>query len=396
MSLRSQLSDILHERTNYDFVGPKRKWFAISGILILMGVGALLIRGLDLGIDFEGGTSWQVEVAEGVDPSTGDVRAEMEEAGLDSPEVAILGGDEIRVQALRTTGDAQEEVAEALAEYASVEVDQVSINDVGPTWGDQVSSKAARALVVFFVVIAAYLSFRFEPKMAVAALAAVLHDILITVGAYAVTGFEVAPATVIAFLTILGFSLYDTVIVFDKVNENTALLGAGGRETYSDMVNRSMNSVLMRSLNTSIVSSLPVFSLLIVGAYVFNALTLRDFALALSVGIVTGAYSSIFIATPILAVLKEREPRFKAMRQRVARAGVGAGVGAPAPLGTYASGSGPAVDAGPTAGADGFGEGEEGAEVAGEPVERRVVAPSRPPPRRPGTPPRPRKKGRRR
>ena len=180
------------------------------------------------------------------------------------------------------------------------------------------SRKALRALIFFFLAIAAYLSLRFEWKMALAALAAVVHDIFITVGAYAVTGFPVTPSTVIAFLTILGFSLYDTVVVFDKVDENVAGIGASGRETYSGVVNRSMNEVLMRSLNTSITAVLPVLSLLVVGAYVLEAATLKDFALALFIGLLTGAYSSIFIATPFLAVLKEREPRYAALRQKLA------------------------------------------------------------------------------
>jgi preprotein translocase subunit SecF len=212
--------------------------------------------------------------------------------------------------------------------------------------------------------------------MAIAALAAVVHDILITVGAYAITRFEVTPATVIAFLTILGFSLYDTVVVFDKVKENADNLTAGGRETYSDMVNRSMNEVLMRSLNTSIVASLPVFSLLIVGSYVFGALTIKDFSLALTVGLLTGAYSSIFTATPLLAVMKEREPRYAALRQRLStRAAVAAPGAAAAPASTPAASEAGASE-------------PDGAERAP------VGAPAAP--RRPGPPPRPRQQRRKR
>ncbi len=235
-----------------------------------------------------------------------------------------------------STIEEQEKVRAALAEYANTTVQDVSINDVGPTWGEEVSSKAIRALVFFFIAIAAYLSLRFEWKMALAALVAVVHDILITVGAYAVTGFAVTPATVIAFLTILGFSLYDTVVVFDKVDENVAGIGASGRETYSGVVNRSMNEVLMRSLNTSITAVLPVLSLLVVGAYLLAAVTLKDFALALFIGLATGAYSSIFVATPFLAVLKEREPRYAAIRQKLA--GRAATVAAPAYAGATAGG----------------------------------------------------------
>jgi preprotein translocase subunit SecF len=179
-----------------------------------------------------------------------------------------------------------------------------------------VTSKALLALGVFFALIALYLTFRFEWRMALAAIIAVIHDILLTVGVYAVTGFQVVPATVIAFLTILGFSLYDTVVVFDKVGENTPTVGTDRADTYSKMVNRSLNQVLMRSLNTSFVAVLPVASLVFVGSGLFGATALKDFAVALFVGLATGAYSSIFVAAPILAWVKEREPRYRAVRQR--------------------------------------------------------------------------------
>jgi preprotein translocase subunit SecF len=371
VSFKDSVSDLLHERTNYDFIGRKRLWFTISGVAIAIGVIFLIVGGLNFGIDFEGGTAWQAPIEKG-QVSTGAVRDLMGANGLPDAEVAILrtGGNEtVRVQADRATKETQAKIQTILADYGGVSTDDVSITDVGPTWGSEVSSKAIRALVFFFIGIALYLSLRFEPKMAIAALAAVVHDILITVGAYAVTRFEVTPATVIAFLTILGFSLYDTVVVFDKVKENADNLTAGGKETYSDMVNRSMNEVLMRSLNTSIVASLPVFSLLVVGSYIFGALTIRDFSLALTVGLLTGAYSSIFTATPLLAIMKEREPRYAALRQRLDRAGA---VPVPAAATARTSDSEP----------DG----------AAEPAP--VGAPAQP--RRPGPPPRPRQQRRKR
>jgi preprotein translocase subunit SecF len=372
VSFRSTLSDIYNERTHFDFVGPKRRWFALSGAVILIGLVSLATRGLTFGIDFEGGTAWQVK-KEARPPSSGAVRDVLRPLDLADAKILIVGGDSVRVSFERVDRAKQDEVREALARYAGVRAESVSITDVGPTWGAEVSRKAVRALIFFFLAIAAYLSWRFEPKMALAAIVAVVHDIFVTVGVYSLVGFEVTPATVIAFLTILGFSLYDTVVVFDKVAENVAGLATAGRETYSDVVNRSMNDVLMRSLNTSIVAILPVLSLLVVGAYVFGALTIRDFALALFVGLITGAYSSIFVATPFLAVLKEREPRYTALRQRLAK--------------TAAGGPAPAF-AGVPAGAPSAAE-------AGEPV----AAPSAPAPRRtaPGRPaPRPRQKRRRR
>jgi preprotein translocase subunit SecF len=193
---------------------------------------------------------------------------------------------------------------------------EVSLDSVSSTWGSEITKAAIKALVIFFVLLFVYISFRFEWKMAIGAIVAVIHDVLISVGIYSLFGFEVAPATVIAFLTILGFSLYDTIVVFDKVHENTRKMTASGKTTYSEVVNVSMNQVLMRSLNTSLAALLPVMSLLIVGSWIMGARALQDFALALFVGLLTGSYSSIYIATPVLAALKEREPRYKAVRTR--------------------------------------------------------------------------------
>jgi preprotein translocase subunit SecF len=388
VSFRSTIDDILHENTNYDFVGPTKRWFAISAVFILIGLAGLGARGgLNLGIDFKGGTAWEVKV-QGKKATTDGARVAATSAGLLDPSVQILGGDTVRLEARRATIEEQEKVRAALAGYANAPESEVSINDVGPTWGDEVSGKAVRALVFFFIAIAVYLSLRFEYKMAIAAIAAVVHDILITVGAYAISGFVVTPATVIAFLTILGFSLYDTVVVFDKVEENVAGIGSTGRETYSAVVNRSMNQVLMRSLNTTFVAVLPVFSLLVVGAYILGAVTIKDFSLALFIGLLTGAYSSIFIATPLLAVMKEREPRFAAIRQKLG--GRGSAVAAPAYAGAAAKGgAAPAPTRAPavTPAED---------EAPGSPASPRQ--PPRPvPTRRPGgAAPRPRQKRRKR
>jgi preprotein translocase subunit SecF len=314
---RHTLADFYHERTHFNFMDRSWRWAAVSGTLMLISVIALGVRGLNLGIDFEGGTQWQFTVANG-SASVNDVRDALKPVGLGDAKVLIIGNDSARVQAKDLSPAAQARVSEALAKYAGIDVQEVTIKNVGATWGDKVSSKALQALIVFFIVIAIYLTFRFEWRMALAALVAVIHDIIITVGVYAVTQFEVVPATVVAFLTILGYSLYDTVVVFDKVKDNQARLGTERGDTYSAMVNRSLNQVLMRSINTSLVAVLPVASLLIVGTYVFGGLVLKDFALALFVGLTVGAYSSIFVATPVLAWLKEREPRYRALRERAA------------------------------------------------------------------------------
>ena len=322
-SLRHRL---YHGETAFDFVGRRRRWALLSSVVILAGVISLLTQGLNYGIDFKGGSSWEVK-APGV--SVAEARDALRPVGLADAKIQVQGSDLLRVQADRRAGEEQAEVTRVLARLGNVDAAQVSVNDVGPSWGKDVTKKARNALVVFFVLITAYISLRFEWKMAMAAMAAVVHDILVTVGVYSLSRFEVTPATVVAFLTILGYSLYDTIVVFDKVEENARGLASSGKLTYSDMVNLSMNQVLMRSLNTSLVAILPILSILLIGAGVLGATTLKDFGLALLIGLLTGAYSSIFIAAPALAVLKEREPRYAAVRQRVLAKG-GSGVLTPA------------------------------------------------------------------
>ena len=322
--------------TSYDFVGGRKKWFALSAVVILAGVVSLLTQGLNYGIDFKGGTSWEV-AAPGV--SVAEARDALEEVGLADARIQVAGEEILRVQAGTQSADDQRRITERMAELGNVDVNQVSVNDVGPSWGKAVTEKARTALVVFFLLIMAYISLRFEWKMAIAALAAVVHDIFVTVGVYSISRFEVTPATVVAFLTILGYSLYDTIVVFDKVEENAKGLSAQRRMTYSDTVNLSMNQVLMRSLNTSLVAILPILSVLVVGAGVLGAVTLKDFGLALLVGLLTGAYSSIYIAAPILAMLKEREPQYAAIRQRVESKG-GTALLTPAAAAALAGGGG--------------------------------------------------------
>ncbi|HZB70768.1 MAG TPA: protein translocase subunit SecF [Acidimicrobiales bacterium] len=314
---RSIWGRLYHGETKIDFVGRTKLWFALSGAVILIGLVSLFTRGLNLGIDFEGGTVW--EVAAG-DAGLGDARDAVGDAGLDDAEVQTLSSgdsERLRVSSEESGQEARSEVSAALAEVTGEDVDSVSVNSVGPSWGDEITDKAVRALVVFLVLITVYISFRFEWKMAVATLAALLHDILVTVGVYSLFGFPVTPATVIAVLTILGYSIYDGIVVFDRVDENAKTLASSGRTTYTRMVNDSLNQVLMRTLNTSITALLPILSLLVIGSFVLGATTLQEFALALFIGLASGAYSSIFIASPLLALLKEREPRWTALRKRL-------------------------------------------------------------------------------
>ncbi len=307
-------------RTTFDFVGRRRWWFTISAVIIAVGIVAIGVRGLNLGIDFKGGSSWEVN-ASGV--TVAQATAAVEADGLQQPVVQILGGRTLQVQAdlngLSTAQQASvnEKVILTLASLGKTSVSQVSTSHVGPTWGGEVTSRALWALAVFFLAVTIYISFRFEPKMALAAFLAMIHDLLITVGVYAIAGFQITPDTVVAVLTILGYSLYDTVVVFDRIRDNAQSIGASGRMTYSDMVNLSMNQTLARSINTSLVAILPVLAVLVVGAEILGATTLLNYGLALFVGLLAGAYSSIFIASPVLAMLKEREQRWRAVRQRV-------------------------------------------------------------------------------
>jgi preprotein translocase subunit SecF len=392
---RHRFSDLYHERTNFQFIKHSRRWLILSTTLIVLSLVLLSVRGLNFGIEFEGGTAWQVQMNGGKDASVTAVRdllrplgfadskittlsgqggqsvrvqaktvedpirsvskalaayAKVDEAavefqragdggsfvftvrksvqpteagvtnalkgtGLDSPTIAVNGGD-VTVTAAKLPASPIQSVAAALGKYANAPTSDVSISTVGPTWGHEVSRKAWKAVVIFLLVLAAYLSFRFEWKMAAAAIVAVIHDIIFTVGAYALFQFDVTPATITAFLTILGFSLYDTVVVFDKVKENQRTLLATGRSTYGEMVNTSLNQVLMRSLSTSIVALLPVLSLLFVGSGIFGATALEEFALALAAGLFIGSYSSIFVAAPLLAWWKGREPQYKNLTDR--------------------------------------------------------------------------------
>jgi preprotein translocase subunit SecF len=316
-------------QTHFDFIGNKKKWFTISAIIILAGVISLATRGLNLGIDFKGGQTWQVQSSQ---LTVAQATTAVEAAGIPQPTVLQLTDQIHHTKTIEVEADLnsktpeqrqaiENQVTNALARVAGIPQAQaaqkISFNDVGPTWGGQVTSKAIEALIVFFIAVVVFISIRFEFKMAIAAVVAVVHDILITVGVYSLAGFQVSPDTVIAILTVLGYSLYDTVVVFDRIAENAKGLGATGRITYSDTVNLSMNQTLARSINTSMVAIIPVLSVLVVGSFILGATSLEDFGLALVIGLTSGAYSSIFIASPLLAMMKEREPRYVTIRQRL-------------------------------------------------------------------------------
>jgi len=292
--------------TNYDFVGNRKRGFILSATVILISVGALLVNGLNLGVDFQGGTVVEVENVNAID--IGAMRDALRPLGLDTAQIQELDSGArsiMRVQTEAITEAQQNALIGAMSEAAGST--ETSLTSVGPTFGRDIASSALRALLIFLAVIAVFISLRFEMAMAAGALAALLHDLIITAGVYAVTGLEVTPATVIAILTILGYSLYDTVVVFDKVSENLRTEEDSGRVPhYRSVINDSMNQVLMRSINTSLTSLLPIASLLVVGSFLLGATTLREFALALFVGVAAGTYSSIFVASPVLSLWKDR------------------------------------------------------------------------------------------
>ncbi|MFZ9864389.1 MAG: protein translocase subunit SecF [Ilumatobacteraceae bacterium] len=315
-SRRGPLGRLYHGETSFDFYGRRRVGFLLSGVLIVVTMASLLVSGLNLGIDFEGGVAWQAPVTDSL--NSDGARSILEDNGVevDNAKIQTLqsGNDEsIRLQVGDQTVEVQNAVQKALAEMAGVEVNEVSVSSVSSSWGRSITEKAVRALVVFLILVSLYIAWRFEWRMALAAIIAMLHDVVISVGIYSVFGFEVTPATVVAFLTILGFSLYDTIVVFDKVQDNIERFSAS-RTGMADITNVSMNQVLMRSLNTSLAAVLPVLSLLVLGSFVFGAVALREFAIALLVGLLIGSYSSIYVASPLLAVFKEREPKFKNLR----------------------------------------------------------------------------------
>lgn len=345
MSKLSQFGHKLYTgEVSYNFVAKRRRWYVISAILMIVSIASIGIRGMQWGIEFEGGADFQVQttvtdqtVSQFTDAVTNSGVPDLTEAS-----VTTIGGNQVRIQT-RTLDPVAEvpKVRSAIAEEAGVSTDEVAYSLIGASWGGQITDRALIALGVFLLLVTLVIWAYFRNwKMSIAALVALLHDLVLTVGIYALVGFTVTPATVIGVLTILGYSLYDTVVVFDKVRENVRDLTSSARQTYSEAANLAVNQVLVRSINTTIIGVLPVAALLFAGAFILGEGPLKDLALALFVGMISGAYSSIFIATPLLAQFKEREPEMQKLTKRVlarrakteAKVGAGAGAGAAAPV----------------------------------------------------------------
>jgi preprotein translocase subunit SecF len=329
MSKMSRLGQHLYDGTvSIDFVGRRLLWYAISAVILAVALFGLLGKGLNLGIEFEGGVEYRVSMPAGeatqenVEEIRGAVAQTAEDEGIDAASAPIVntsGDNNIRVQTEPLTNDEATTISESIQEAAGVSSDEISQDAIGATWGQQVADRALLGLGVFLVLVVLFIWAYFrEWKMSVGALVALAHDVVITVGVYALSGFEVTPATVTGVLTILGFSLYDTVVVFDKVRENTRNL-ARTHQTYGQAANLAVNQTLVRSINTSIVALLPVGALLYVGVVTLGSGALKDLALALFVGMAVGLYSSVFIATPLVVQLKEMEPGVKAGDARARR-----------------------------------------------------------------------------
>lgn len=305
---------------SYDFIKNRKKWYIASAVILLVCLASLLLRGLNLGIEFKGGTTFNVPIA--VNQHTiNDVGQVVEGTGL--PElgtsVVTLGDHTARVQVRSLSTDEVSTIRNALAKEAGTTPDKVAYSTVGASWGKQITEKGLQALIVFLVLVGLMIWAYFRDwKMSIAALVALLHDLLVTVGVYSLVGFTVSPATLIGVLTILGYSLYDTVVVFDKVRDNVKNIHKQDH-TYSEQTNLAINQVLVRSLNTTLIGVLPVAALLIAAIFFMGPGPLEDLGLALFVGMIAGAYSSIFIAAPLNAQLREMEPEMKAHTAKLGR-----------------------------------------------------------------------------
>lgn len=302
-------NDLYTGKRSFDFVGRRRIWFTIAIIMVAASIVVPWLRGgFQFGIEFRGGSEFQV-----AQPATTDqalaVDAVQSVVSDAVPRVSIVnGGDSVRVQTDQVSPAESDGIRNALATAYDVPVTQVTSSFIGATWGADITRQALTALVVFVVLAALVMAIYFRTwKMSIAAMLALFHDLIITAGVYGILGFEVTPAAVIGFLTILGYSLYDTVVVFDKIRENTTEIGESSTLTFADAVNLAVNQTLVRSINTSVVALLPVGSILFIGSFLLGAGTLRDISLALFIGILVGTYSTIFIAAPLYAALRQNE-----------------------------------------------------------------------------------------
>jgi preprotein translocase subunit SecF len=316
MSKLGNLGARLHRgEISYDFVGKRKIWYGVSILITITAIVGLAVRGLNLGIECQGVAVYTTPQHMSVSVAQAEDYAHT--ASGQEAIVQKLGNGSLRIQIAGIDTGKSDQIKQELAKDLKIDSNKLAADLVGPSWGEQIANKAWEGLGTFMVLVVIYLAIACEWRMAVAALVALIHDITITTGIYALVGFEVTPGTVVGLLTILGYSLYDTVVVFDSLKEQTKDITKQTRWTYADIANKSINGTLVRSINTTVVALLPVAGLLFIGGGFLGAGTLNDISLSLFVGLAAGAYSSIFIATPLVADLKEREPQMKALRKRV-------------------------------------------------------------------------------
>jgi preprotein translocase subunit SecF len=352
-------NDLYTGKRSIEFVKRQKTWYALSAVLLALALVGIFVRSLNFGIEFSGGSEFRVQGVTNSQAYEEKAQSAIADAGIGGNVVSsIVGRDTVRVQS-EAASERTDEAVTALAREFGVKPGAVSASLIGPSWGQSVSQQAIRGLIVFLILVTIVMALYFRTwKMAVAGLVALLHDLVITVGIYALFGFEITPSSMIGFLTILGYSLYDTVVVFDKVRENTAEAFRTKRMTYSAAANLAVNQTLVRSINTTVVALLPIAAVLFVGFTLLGPGTLLDLSLALFIGIAVGAYSSIFIATPLLADLRRNEPAVRQLDKYVARHGARTGAqpvddaAEPAAVGADATGatsasSPPAVDGAP-------------------------------------------------
>jgi preprotein translocase subunit SecF len=310
-------NDLYTGKRSYNIIGSRKIWYIVSSVLILIVIVVPIIRGgFVFGIEFLGGSQFQISDTKDLDQSfAGNTVKSI--APASNPRVTVVGGNSIRIQTDQLTDKQSTNVKDALAKAYKIDTKQVTTSFIGATWGQDITRQAITGLVIFVILAAIVMALYFRTwKMSVAALIALLHDLVITAGVYGVFGIEVTPAAVIGFLTILGYSLYDTVVVFDKIRENTSEAGSESRRTFAESVNLAVNQTLVRSINTSVVAILPVGSILFIGAVLLGAGTLRDISLALFIGIIVGTYSTIFVAAPLYAQLRSGEKEIKKRDKR--------------------------------------------------------------------------------
>jgi preprotein translocase subunit SecF len=342
----SLMTRLYRGETNINLVGSRKKWYLASGVFLIICVLSFVLRGFNFGVEFKGGTQFRIVVAN-TSVTSSQVEKAFTDAGVTPPDVPQTVGSGSTRQVVVDTEDLsaskQASLTSAVAKKLNIPSSKINPESISASFGRDIEDKAIEGLIIFLVVVSIYISLRYQWRMAVGGIVALLHDVLIAAGIYSLVGFEVTPSTVVGLLTILGFSLYDTVVVYDKVAENSKDLLAGSRMTYEDAANKAVNQTLMRSINTSLIALLPVAGLLFIGAGILGVGTIKDLALILFVGLASGAYSSLFLATPIVVDLTERDPRYQALRKRViakrssearkAQDAELAGVGAAAPRG---------------------------------------------------------------